>query len=83
MITILSVVEPLFPQHNGSQPFISKITLTLMFSLIPTHLVVETPADSLGPRRQTRGTRLQRSRSLARSLRQLKYVTNDTDNRHR
>ena len=40
--TILSVVEPLFPQHNGSQPFISKITLTLMFSLIPTHLVVET-----------------------------------------
>jgi hypothetical protein len=39
---IICVVEPLFPQHNGRQPFIFKITLTLMFLLIPTHLVVET-----------------------------------------
>ena len=30
-----------------------------------------------------RGTRLQRSRSPARSLRQLKYATTDTDNKHR
>ena len=43
----------------------------------------QTPADSPGPRRQTRGTRFQRSRFPARSLRQLKYATNDTDNRHR
>ena len=32
----------------------------------------ETPAGSPGPRRRTRGTRLRRPRSLARSLRQLK-----------
>ena len=43
----------------------------------------QTSADSPGPRRQTRGTRLQRSRFQARSLRQLKYATTDTDNKHR
>jgi hypothetical protein len=37
----LSVVEPFVPTTHGRQPFISKITLTLMFLLIPTHLVVE------------------------------------------
>jgi hypothetical protein len=42
LITILGVVEPSVPATNGRQPFISKITLTLIFLLIPTHLVVET-----------------------------------------
>ena len=40
-------------------------------------------ADSSDPRCRTRGTRLQRPRSPARSLHQLKYVTIDTDNKHR
>ena len=39
---ILGVAEPFVPTTHGRQPFIPKITLTLIFSLIPTHLVVET-----------------------------------------
>jgi len=35
------------------------------------------------PPRRTRGIRLQRPRSPARSLYQLKYVMIDTDNKHR
>ena len=42
LVTILGVVEPSIPATHGRQPFIFKITLTLNFPLIPTHLVVET-----------------------------------------
>jgi hypothetical protein len=41
-VTILSVAEHSVPITHGRQPFIFKITLTLMFALIPTHLVIET-----------------------------------------
>jgi hypothetical protein len=42
LVTILGVAKPSVPATYGRQPLISKITLTLMFSLIPTHPVVET-----------------------------------------
>ena len=42
LVTILGGAEPSIPATHGRQPFIFKITLTLNFPLIPTHLVVET-----------------------------------------
>ena len=41
-VIILSAAEHSVPTTHGRQPFVSKIKHTLMFSLIPTHLVVET-----------------------------------------